>query len=398
MNIRATRKPTRPEPIDPPSPGGSEYPFAWYPDVAINLYGFRQDLEIRPHDTAELLAMKAEARDALKRALDGALAGLLPGVAVDVQIAFDGQYPGVDTRECLSIGAWLQPLANPNDPQAIEARRRGLFELRMDGERAPRGEILLNFRVVDQWVRRSLLAIPGRLGPGAPAITLNAIGVTPTPPASITLSVFLSTALPVLGEVNHSVTALVTLERNAAGNVQVRVANVAVSGAFLIGVLDATVLATFLVPPIVAFSVREFFMGGLKLAVTYGNPSITRRGARKFVSGQQSIVLPVTWQFGPRLPSVTIGGPFKVTIQGARKVAHYTANIDDFVNPIFSWKLDGRAQPSQTGPSASFTFLAASVPPTGSITRRIEVTVTEPGPSGVSRSATRRTIVQLGEV
>jgi hypothetical protein len=395
------RKPTHPvprEPIDPPSPPGSQFPFAWYPDVAINLYGFLKDLEIRPQDTADDLALKAEARDTLKRVLEGALAGLLPGAVVDVQIAFDSAYDGFGTKTCLSIGAWLQTLTVPNDPDAVASRRRGLFELRSGGERANFGEILLNFAVVDQLVRRTLLALPSRLGSGAPSITVNAIGVTATPPASVTVLAFLSTAVPVLGAVNHTVTVIVTLEKNAAGNVQVRVANVALSGDFLIGVFDASVFAAAFVPPIVAFSIREFFMGAYKLVVTYGNPSIGRRGARQFVSGQQSIVFPVTWQFTPRLQSVTVDGPFQVTIQGARKVAQYRAVAKDFVNPVFSWMLDGRVQPSQTGSSAAFTFLAASLPAEGSVTRRIEVTVSEPGASSVTRSATRRTIVQRGDL
>ncbi len=383
---RKPTRPTRPEPVDPPLPAGPEYPYVWYPDVAFNLYGLNLDLDRTPG-----------AKEALESVLAGALAGLLPGAAVDVQFAFDYGYPGQRTSFWLGIGAWLTPLADPADPGAIQARRRGLVELRKTGQPTARGEILLNFAVVDQFIRRTLVAIPGSLPAGAPAITLGGIGVVATPPAAITVSTFLTTAVPVLGSVNHAASMLVAFERTAQGNIQVRATNLSVSGDFLIGTFDASAFLPFLSPPIAAFTVRELFMGDFKLSVDYLDPLIERRGQRQFVSGQQSLVFPIAWAFGQRTPTLRLDGPNKVVIAGARAVAGYRAVTDDFVNPAFTWKLDGRVQAGMTGPSASFTFLASGVPASGPVTRRIEVTATEPGPAGATKTALRRTIVQLRE-
>ena len=383
---RKPTRPIRPEPVDPPAPAGPEYPYVWYPDVAFNLYGLNLDLDNIPG-----------AKDALKGVLDVALAGLLPGAAVDVQFGLDFRYPGQQTSYCLSIGAWLASLTDPNDRGAIDARRRGLFELRKAGQTANRGEILLNFAVLDQFIRRKLIAIPGSLPAGAPAITLSGIGVVATPPATVTVSTFLTTAVPVLGSVNHAVTMLVAFERTALGNIQVRATNLSVSGDFLIGTFDASAILPLILKPIAAFTLRELSMGGNKLSVNYLDPLIEHRGQRKFVSGQQTIVFPVTWALGLPTPTLSLDGPNKVVIAGPRKVASYRAVTDNFANPAFVWKFDGRVQAGMTGSSAAFTFLASSVPASGPVTHRIEVTATEPGPAGATKSASLRTTVQLRE-
>lgn len=391
--VKKPTRPDRPEPIEQPSPPGREYQDPWFPDLSIQLYGTGMDFEIRPGDSADELALKAGVRDALQAAIGGALSAFLPaGVSPDIQFAFDG-YPGVATpRTSLSIGFWLENLSDPNDTGAIAARRNGLLRLRKDGQRPNRGELTLRFGVIEEFLRRTLIALPGSLPADAPTITINSISITPGG-SSVTISVFISTSLPVLGALHHLVEMRVDFGARA-GNLTIGASNLLVSGDFLIDKVDASVLLLILMPRIGQFAPREIFMSGLKMTLDYSTPVVERRGTGQFLSGQQALVVPLGWTLGARRPAVSITGPRVVSITGSSKVAQYRAATTDMFSPQFTWKLNGRVQ-AGSGPTISITYRAGTQQPGTLKVARVEVTATEPAAPNEQRTASMTSTVRV---
>lgn len=388
-------RPDRPEPIDPPSPPGREYQDPWFPDMSIQLYGSNWDFEIRPGDSVSALALKAQVRDSLKAAVGAALSAFLPtAVAPDIQFAFDDHYPGTATSTCLSIGLWLAPLTNPNDPDALTARRNGLLRLRKSGQRASRGELTLRFSLIDAFLRRTLVNLPGSLPSGAPSITINAAAIVPSGPSSIGISVFISTSVPVVGALNHLVELKIDFGARA-GDLTIGASNLLVSGTFLIGKLDASALLPFIVPRIGQFSPRTIFMSDLKLSLTYTTPVIETRGQGQFISGQQALVVPVTWNIAPRAPAVSISGPRSARLTGSQITVRYHATTTDMFSPVFTWKLNGRVQTGVSGPTASFVFRAGTQTPGTLKTYRVEVIATEAAPPNLQRTSSMTTSVRV---
>lgn len=366
--------------------------------MSIQLYGSNWDFEIRPGDSASVLALKAQVRDALKAAIGAALSAFLPAaVEPDIQFAFDEHYPGTATSVCLSIGLWLAPLTNPNDPDALMARRNGLLRLRQLGQRAGRGELTLNFSLIDAFLRRTLVNLPGSLPSGAPPITINAAAIVPSGPSSIGISVFISTSVPVLGALHHLVEVKIDFGARA-GDLTVGASNLLVSGDFLIGKVDASALLPFIVPRIGQFSPRAIFMSDLKLSLTYATPVIERRGQGQFISGQQALVVPVGWNIGPRAPAVRINGPRSARITGSQVTVRYSATTTDMFSPVFTWKLNGRLQTGTSGPTASFVFRAGTQPPGTLTSYRVEVTATEVAPPNLQRTSSMTTAVRVVDI
>jgi hypothetical protein len=366
------------------------------PDLSIHLYGLAVDYEIHPNDNAAQLATKAGLRDALRSSITSVLSALLPGAAApDIQLAYDGSYDGDYTTTSLSIGFWLQTLNGANDPDAIAARRQGLLNLRKADRRGNAGDLTLRFGVIDQLLRRTLLGLPTLVGRGGPALTVNSISIVPSG-ASIDLSVFVSTSVPVLGSVNHVVELRIGLD-SAAGNLVIGASNLLVSGDFLIGRLDASALLPFIVPRMGQLAPREIFMSELKLAMNYGRPLVERRGQGTFLSGQEALVVPFSWTLGARRPEVRVTGPRALSISGSQVRTTYRATTSDMLAPAFAWTLNGRTL-AEVGPELPLVFRAGAQQPGTVKVQRIEVTATESAPSTVQRTASMTTALRVLDI
>lgn len=398
VRARKPERPDRPDPLDPPSPPGREFQDPWFPDLAIHLYGSNWNFEIGSGDNVSTLVLKAEVRDALKVAIGGALSAFLPAAAVpDIQFAFDDHYPGTATSVCLSIGLWSTPLTNPNDPDALVARRNGMLRLRRSGQRAGHGELMLRFSLIDAFLRRILIGLPGGLPTGTPQVTINAVAIVPVGPSSLRVSVFVSTSVPVLGSLHHLVE--LTVEFGARrGDLTIGASNLLVSGDFLIGTLDASAVLPFIVPRIGQFSPRIVFMRDLKLSLAYASPVIERRGQGPFISGQQVLVVPVTWDIGARAPAVRVSGPRSVRLAGSHMTVRYNATTTDMFSPTFTWKLNGRVQVGLSGPSVGFIYRVGTQQPGALKTYRVEVVATEAASPHLERSTSMTTAVRVVEI